>query len=140
MRRPIFVVLMGAMATIPVSCSSAPTSPSTQPSAAPTPTISLSPSSPPSASSRAIAGPSEDMQWGPVQVTITVTGKRLTDVQATAPTERERSAFINQQALPLLRQEALQAQSATINEISGATLTSDAYAASLQAALQQAGI
>jgi len=138
MRRPIFVVLMAAMTTIPVSCSSGSTSPSTQPSAAPTPT--LTPLSRAGAGSGVIAGPSEDMQWGPVQVTITVTGKRLTDVQATAPTERERSAFINQQALPLLRQEALQAQSATINEISGATMTSDAYAASLQAALQQAGI
>ncbi len=138
MRRPVFVVLMAAMTTIPVSCSSAPTSPSTQPSAASTPT--LTPSSRAGAGSRTIAGPSEDMQWGPVQVTITVTGKRLTDVQATAPTERERSAFINQQALPLLRQEALQAQSASINEISGATMTSDAYAASLQAALQQVGI
>jgi len=138
MRRPIFIILITAMAAIPVSCSSAPTSPSTQPSVAPTPT--LVPSSRPGAGSRTIAGPSEDMQWGPVQVTITVTGKRMTDVQATAPTERERSAFINQQALPLLSQEALQAQSATINEISGATMTSDAYAASLQAALQQAGI
>ncbi len=138
MRRPVFVVLMAAMATIPVGCSSATTPPSTQPSAAPTPT--LSPSSRPGAGSRTIAGPSEDMRWGPVQVTITVTGKQLTDVQATAPTERSRSAFINQQAVPLLRQEALQAQSATINEISGATMASDAYAASLQAALQQAGI
>ena len=80
------------------------------------------------------------MQWGPVQVTIIVTGKRITDVQATAPTERQRSAFINQQAIPLLRQEVLQAQSANIDTLSGATMTSDAFYQSLLAALQTAHI
>jgi uncharacterized protein with FMN-binding domain len=78
------------------------------------------------------------MRWGPVQVTIVVKGKRLVDVQATAPTERARSAFINDQAVPWLRQEALQAQSANIDLISGATMTSEAFAQSLQDALQQA--
>src|SRR5437764_6236696 len=53
---------------------------------------------------RRVTGPVEDMQWGPVQVTLIVKGKRITDVQATAPMERARSAFINQQAIPWLRQ------------------------------------
>jgi len=78
------------------------------------------------------------MRWGPVRVTITVKGKKLTNVKATAPNERERSAIINEQALPILREEALTAQSATVDEISGATLTSDAYAQSLQGALKKA--
>jgi uncharacterized protein with FMN-binding domain len=87
---------------------------------------------------RTYAGPSADMEWGPVQVTIVVKGKRITDVKATAPTERERSAFINQQAIPMLRSEVLRAQSATIDLIGGATLTSEAYAQSLQAAVDNA--
>ncbi len=89
---------------------------------------------------RTIQGPAVDMHWGPVQVTIVVKGKALTDVQATAPTERARSAFINNQAIPILRQEALQAKSANIDLLSGATMTSEAFAQSLQAALTQAGL
>ena len=89
---------------------------------------------------RTIQGPAVDMRWGPVQVTIVVKGKVLTDVQATAPTERSRSAFINNQAIPILRQEALQAKSANIDLLSGATLTSEAFAQSLHAALLQAGM
>jgi uncharacterized protein with FMN-binding domain len=85
-----------------------------------------------------VQGPSVDMQWGPVQVTVIIKGQRLVDVQATAPTERARSNFINSQAIPYLRQETLQAQSANIDLISGATMTSQAFDKSLQAALDQA--
>lgn len=84
---------------------------------------------------RTYAGPSEDMRWGPVQVTIVVKGKRIIDIQASAPTERDRSAFINSQAIPMLRQEVLRVQSAAIDLVSGATMTSEAYDASLQAAI-----
>jgi uncharacterized protein with FMN-binding domain len=83
------------------------------------------------------------MQWGPVQVTVTLKGKQILDVQATYPTERPRSAYINQQAVPMLRQEVLQAQVAGLQNIygvSGATLTSEAYYNSLMAALQQVGL
>ena len=87
-------------------------------------------------------GPSEDMRWGPVQVTIVVRGKVVTNLSATAPTERSRSAFINSQAIPMLRQEVLQAKTAAniekIYAISGATMTSDAFYQSLLAALHQA--
>jgi uncharacterized protein with FMN-binding domain len=76
--------------------------------------------------------------FGGVQATITVAGNRITNVSISAPQDNPRSASINQQAVPLLQQETLQAQSAQINLISGATLTSQAYAQSLQAALTQA--
>ncbi len=92
----------------------------------------------PAVTTHTYAGPGVDMQWGTVQVTIVVKGKRIVDIQASAPTERERSAFINQQAVPMLRQEVLQAQSATIDLIGGATMTSDAYDQSLQAAVDKA--
>ena len=80
------------------------------------------------------------MRWEPVQVTIIVTGKRITDVRSSAPMERPRSAYINKQAIPLLRSEMLQAQSANVDLISGATMTSEAFDASLQAALKTARI
>ena len=53
------------------------------------------------------------------------------------PFDHQRSAEISQQAQPLLHDEVLQAQSAQINLLSGATYTSDAYQRSLQAALDQ---
>jgi uncharacterized protein with FMN-binding domain len=56
------------------------------------------------------------------------------------PTDRPRSAEINAQAGPLLRQEVLQAQSAKINVVSGATYTSEAFAQSLQVAIQRANL
>jgi uncharacterized protein with FMN-binding domain len=92
---------------------------------------------------KTFVGPSVDMQWGPVQVTIVVRGKKVLDIRATAPTERPRSAFINQQAIPLLRSEALQALSThanQINSLSGATLTTEAFAQSLSQALVRAKI
>jgi len=87
---------------------------------------------------RTIQGPSVGMQWGPIQVTVKVKGKKIVAISATYPTERPRSQYINSQAIPWLRQEVLQAQSANIQLIGGATMTSQAYAMSLQAALNQA--
>ena len=54
------------------------------------------------------------------------------------PNHTDRSIFINQQALPYLKQEVLQAQSANVQLISGATDTSMAFVQSLQAAILQA--
>ena len=87
---------------------------------------------------RTVQGPSVDMQWGPIQVTVKVKGTKIVDISATYPTERPRSQFINTQAIPMLKQEVLQAQTAQIDLIGGATMTSEAYAMSLQAALTKA--
>jgi uncharacterized protein with FMN-binding domain len=76
-----------------------------------------------------------------VQVTVTVTGGKLTDVSAVQlPQADRRDIEINNFAVPQLRQEALDAQSANIDSISGATFTSDGYIQSLQSALDQAGL
>jgi uncharacterized protein with FMN-binding domain len=83
-------------------------------------------------------GPAEDMRWGTVRVTISVKNKKITGVSAIAPEERSRSLFINQQALPMLKQEVLQAQNATIDAVSGATMTSEAYITSLKGAIKSA--
>jgi uncharacterized protein with FMN-binding domain len=88
-----------------------------------------------------VTGPVVSTRYGDVQVQTTVSGGRLTDVQALQlPSDRARSAFISQTAAPMLRDEALQAQSGQIDTISGATYTSEAYAQSLQAALSGSGL
>ncbi|MFJ4219480.1 FMN-binding protein [Curtobacterium luteum] len=85
-------------------------------------------------------GQTAQTQYGPVQVQITVAGGKLTDVTALQLTNSDgRSVMIVQQAAPILRQEALQAQSAQIQAVSGATFTSEGYTTSLQSALDQAG-
>jgi uncharacterized protein with FMN-binding domain len=79
-----------------------------------------------------------DTRWGPVQIKVTKSGGKIVDVQAVQyPNGNSRDAEINSQALPLLRSEALQAQSAQIDMISGATVTSQGYLQSLQSALDK---
>ena len=81
-----------------------------------------------------------DTRYGPVQVEIVVADGQLQDVVAIQLPTGRRSGQISNAAAPILREEALQAQSASIDTVSGATYTSDAYAQSLQAALDQAGL
>jgi uncharacterized protein with FMN-binding domain len=76
--------------------------------------------------------------FGQVQVQITMSGGKLTDVTVLQMSTHGRSGFISQSAAPILHDEALAAQSANIDLVSGATYTSDAYAQSLQSALDQA--
>ena len=79
-------------------------------------------------------------QFGPVQVQVVMNGQKITDITALQlPSDRRRSQEISSYAEPILRTEALQAQSAKIDIVSGATYTSDGYAQSLQSALDQAG-
>jgi uncharacterized protein with FMN-binding domain len=78
-------------------------------------------------------------RWGPVQVRITVGNGRITEVTALqVPDGNFRDQQINTFAVPLLRQEALQTQNAEIDTVSGATVTSDGYRESLQAAIDAA--
>jgi uncharacterized protein with FMN-binding domain len=78
-------------------------------------------------------------QFGDTQVKVTIAGGRITDVQAVQlPFDRPRSAEISQYASPRLHDEVLQAQTAQIDSLSGATYTSDSYAQSVQSALDQA--
>ena len=86
-----------------------------------------------------VTGSVAQTRFGPVQVQVTIAGGKITDVTALQlPFDHPRSAQISQIAEPMLRSEALAAQSAQIDLISGATYTSDAYAQSLQSALDQA--
>ena len=84
-------------------------------------------------------GAAADTRWGPVQVRITVQGAKITASQAVQyPQNNGRDAQINGFALPVLNQEVLQQQSASIDTVSGATVTSDGYLQSLQSAIDQA--
>lgn len=85
------------------------------------------------------AGDVVQTRFGPVQVQITVSGGTISDVAALQLTNEDgRSVQISNYAAPLLRSEVLQAQSANVQTISGATITSSAYLTSLQAALDAA--
>jgi uncharacterized protein with FMN-binding domain len=80
-----------------------------------------------------------DTRWGPVQVKITVTNGKITAAEPTqVPSDNPRDQEINSYAVPILNQEAVKAQSAQIDAISGATVTSDGYIQSLQSAIDQA--
>ena len=84
-------------------------------------------------------GTTASTQWGPVQVQITVSGGRITDSQVLQyPTGTGRDEQINGYAIPVLNGEVLDAQSAQIDMVSGATVTSGGYLDSLQSALDQA--
>jgi uncharacterized protein with FMN-binding domain len=94
-----------------------------------------------SMSSSTVTGDVADTRWGPVQVQLTVQAKKITDVSVIQyPNGNGRDQEINSYALPQLIQETLQAQSAQIDMISGATVTSDGYLQSLQSALDRAGL
>jgi len=89
---------------------------------------------------RTVDGDPFDNRYGTVQVRVSLRGTQITGITALQmPFDRERSAEISQQAEPLLLQEALQAQSAQIDIIGGASYTSQSYAQSLQSALDKAG-
>jgi uncharacterized protein with FMN-binding domain len=122
------------------TAASAPATSSLAPATStPAPATSAPPTSTPAtAASRTYVGPVEYNRYGAVQATITVAGGKITAVQISAPEDNPRSAAINTQAIPILQSETLQAQSANIDIVSGATYTSEAYAQSLQAALDQA--
>ncbi|MBW8767499.1 MAG: FMN-binding protein, partial [Geodermatophilales bacterium] len=82
-----------------------------------------------------MTGPSVDTRWGPVQVRINVANGKITDVEVVDyPTGNPRDRSINAYAIPVLVQDTLDAQSANIDMVSGATVTSEGYLESLQAA------
>jgi uncharacterized protein with FMN-binding domain len=107
-------------------------SPTTQSPATETPTTV--------GATRTLTGDPFDNPYGTVQVQVTLQGNTITGVtMLQMPDSHERSAEISQQAEPLLLQEVLQAQSAQIDILSGATYTSQSYAQSLQSALDKSG-
>lgn len=123
-------------AAVPSAESSAPSSsvhPSTPASSQRTPSHSGG------APSETFDGATAQTPYGPMQVAVVVQGGRITDVRALQLTDQGgRSVAISRSAEPVLRAEALKAQSAKIAAVSGATYTSDGYRTSLQSAIDKA--
>jgi uncharacterized protein with FMN-binding domain len=84
-------------------------------------------------------GPVTDAYYGLIQIQALIRGGRLMALKVLRyPSDRRTSIIINRQALPMLRDEAISAQSANVDIISGATLTSRAFIQSLGGALKKA--
>ena len=154
--------------TTPAPVASAPTAvpanPTTQPQTAPTPTTKTkkkktatkatttttpvapaqtqAPTTPQSASvTGTFSGIAAPTAYGPVQVQITLNNGKITGATAlTYPQNSGRDRQINSQAIPLLIQETLQAQSANIQGVGGASYTSQGWYDSLVSALKKAGM
>lgn len=120
------------------------TAPATGDSSAsdPTATATATPTTDPASSSGTvtIVGSTVQTRFGPLQLSVTFDGSDITDVEALQyPSWHGESVRINQYAIPILTQEAVAADSAQIDAVSGATITSEAYQESLQAAIDQRG-
>jgi uncharacterized protein with FMN-binding domain len=89
---------------------------------------------------RSVTGDTAQTQYGPVQVEITMTGTKITAATALQHPTGGQSDQINANAVPKLNQEAVTAQSASIDAVSGASYTSAGYKQSLQSALDKAGV
>lgn len=118
------------------------TTPTTTPAAGTTPTTAPTSSSTAApATTRTATGADESFQFGDLAVKVTVSGRKITDVtMASLDAEDRRSESIDSYAIPQLEQQAIDAGSAHIDGVSGATFTSQAFADSLASALGKLGI
>jgi uncharacterized protein with FMN-binding domain len=120
------------------------TSPAATASATPTQSQSQTQSQTPTKTagvSGTFKGETSQTRWGPVQVQVTLTDGKITDVATLQyPNGDRKSSNISSRVIPWLQDEVLQIQSAQINGVSGATYTSSGFKASLASALQKAGL
>ncbi|MEU0818058.1 FMN-binding protein [Streptomyces mirabilis] len=114
----------------PASTPSSPSSASSSSSSSSSPSSSAS-----SSASRVVQGSTVNTSKGAVQVEVTFEGDRISSVRMLQQPNHPQTTA----AVPKLIQETLQAQSAAIDAVSGATITSDGYVTSLQAALDAKG-
>jgi uncharacterized protein with FMN-binding domain len=105
------------------------------------PTPTPTPAVAPAAGGSTVTGAVAQTRWGPVQVRLTLADGKITAVDVVQyPDGNGRDREINADALPVLVQETISAQSADVDMVSGATVTSTGYLQSLQSALDQAGL
>lgn len=105
--------------------------------------VTKTPNSPPKGQYRngSYTGVAADAYYGNIQVKAIISGGKITDVVFLQyPNDRSTSRAINGQAMPYLKQEAIQVQSANVKIISGATDSSQAFRQSLASALSQAKV
>ena len=113
--------------------------PKPKPTPAPTPTPAPAPKPKGQYADGTYTGTPADAYYGTIQVQAVVTNGKLSDVIFLQyPNDRRTSIYINEQAMPLLKQEAIQAQSANVSGVSGASDSSLAFVQSLGSALSKA--
>jgi uncharacterized protein with FMN-binding domain len=127
----------GSVATGPPGSTTPTTVPPTTPTTVPPTTPTTAPPT-----TRHATGAAVNYNYGVLSVSVTVTGRKITDVRIATLDDggNPRSQSIDQQSIPLLEQQALQAQSANIQGVSGASYTSGGFQQSLQGALSQLGL
>jgi uncharacterized protein with FMN-binding domain len=108
----------------------------------PTTTVpSPTPTTTPSGSPRSAVGASEQFGYGAISLKVTARGSRIVSISvANLQTAESYSQSLADQVIPMLTSEALTAQSANIQGVSGASYTSQGFAQSLQSALTQLGL
>jgi uncharacterized protein with FMN-binding domain len=123
-------------AAVPVAtAASKPTTTTTPTTATPT-----SGSSQSSSGAKTATGDAMNTRYGPAQVKVTVSGGKITSIQAVQLQNADRkSQQISSYAAPVLQQSVLTSQTAAVHTVSGATYTSLSYEASLQSALDKVG-
>ena len=134
---------LAAVVPTPSGGSRSSSSPATAPSSTELPAVTVTPTAPATSGSRykdgSYTGSVADAQWGVVQIKAVITNGKITDVQFLQyPNDRNRSIYINSIADPQLSSEAIQAQSANVDIVTGATDSSEAFIQSLSDALSQA--
>jgi uncharacterized protein with FMN-binding domain len=113
------------------------TAPATVPNPAPVPTPIVKPTG--QYVDGTYTGSLADAYYGYVQIQATISGGKLASVLFLQyPNDRSTSLYINNQAMPMLKSEAIQAQNAQVNTVSGASDTSEAFRQSLSSALSKA--
>jgi uncharacterized protein with FMN-binding domain len=135
--------LSGPAATSSQAAGTSPPSTAANPpqggSTATTPTNESPTTTAPPASTRTATGASVNYSWGVLSVSVTETGKTIDKVGIASLDDggNPRSQSIDQQSIPILEQEAVDAQSANIQGVSGASYTSSGFQQSLQSALSK---
>ncbi|WP_046734187.1 FMN-binding protein [Streptomyces humi] len=143
MKRAIPVVVLSIAGLIPVwryepsvgGTTSTTAEPATTPSAATPSTAATGASGTTAASGTVVKGTTVNTDKGPVQVQVTFSGDQITAVRMLQQPDHPQTTA----AVPVLISETLKAQSADIDTVSGATITSDGYKESLQAAIDAKG-
>jgi len=125
--KPVATKKATAQATTSATASATPTAAATTAAAAP------------AAINGTFTGPSVNVNYGNVQVQITVVNGRITDAKAVKAPSGKNDRYTNM-AVPVLKQQTLAAQSANIKGVSGASYTSYGWFTSLQGAMAQAGL
>jgi uncharacterized protein with FMN-binding domain len=121
-----------------------PPSPSSSATTTPPPPTSTTtaPSTTTTSATQSATGEAVNYTYGILSVSVTSSGKRITHVSIASLDDggNFRSQSIDQQSIPILEEQALQAQSANIQGVSGASYTSAGFERSLQSAIGKLGL